>query len=133
MAKKKSTSNRRTPVNKKSRPTNTRPKFRVWKMDGELRAAIATKRGSRHQTIRDFVADSIREELPALVTDLANRGITVLDGCRITPVRVQMEESTLDALRDASQASGLDQCRLVIACLRLACRRNRRRGPVTER
>lgn len=127
MPKKKSTSRRRTRTKKQPRPTDTGPKFRVWKLDSVLRAAIAAKRESRHQTIREFVADSIREELPTLVTELANQGICINDEQSITLVRIQMEESTLAELRHASQSSGLDQSQLVNACLWLACQRRRRR------
>jgi hypothetical protein len=101
--------------------------FRVWKLGTSLRQEIAEKRQSRDQTIRAFVADSLESELPRLITDLAKLGVSVDHSEHITPVRVQMEKRTLESLRHASQATGLDQSQLFIACLRLASRRKRRR------
>ena len=102
--------------------------FRVWKLDADLKQAIAEKRASRKQTVREFIAESIQHELPGVVRELATLGVSADGSESVTPVRLPMLESSLAALRDASQASGLDQSQLIVACLRQATRRKRRRA-----
>lgn len=128
MAKKKTKRTVTRQPKKTSTSKDTESKYRVWKLDASLKDAITEKRHSRGQTVRDFVAESVQDELSGLVDELAKQGITIEDAASITPVRFPMQESTLAALRYASQASGLDQSQLIVACLRLATRRNRRRS-----
>ena len=104
--------------------------YRVWKIDARLKEAITESRQAQELTLRDFVSEAVASELPDLVLRLSELGVAVEDITSIAPVRYPMTESTLKALRYASQASGLDQSQLVVACLRLATRRKRRRsGP----
>jgi len=102
--------------------------YRVWKLDAALKEAITESRRDREQTLRDFVSGAVASELPDLVLRLSELGVAVEDATSIAPVRYPMTESTLKALRYASQASGLDQSQLVVACLRLATRRKRTRS-----
>jgi len=102
--------------------------YRVWKLDAALKDAVTEKRQAREQKVREFVSDAVASELPDLVSQLAELGVAIEDSTSIAPVRYPMTEATLRALRYASQASGLDQSQLIVACLRLATRRKRRRS-----
>lgn len=102
--------------------------YRVWKLDAGLKEAIAEKRQTRKQTLREFVAEAVATELSGLVEQLTELGIAIEDSASVAPVRYPMAESTLKALRHASHWSGLDQSQLFVACLRLATRRKRRRS-----
>ena len=102
--------------------------YRVWKIDAGLKEAITEARRAREQTLREFVSEAVASELPDLVLRLSELGIAVEDATSIAPVRYPITESALKALRYAAQASGLDQSQLVVACLRLATRRKRRRS-----
>ena len=110
-------------------PKNAPPVHRVWKLDRELKEAVTGKRRARTQTIREFLAEAVEQELPELLNGLAGLG----QGGLPAPVRFPMEEATLTELRKASQVSGLDQFQLFAACLRLAPRRKRRRGRVNQK
>ena len=103
------------------------PIFRVWKLDAELKSEMAEKRQQLGQTVRDFVRDSVTTKLPTLTANLASLGITASHADSITPVRIPMDDATVQDLRNASQLSGLDQSHLLIACLRLASHQGRRR------
>ena len=103
-------------------------RYRVWKIDQGLKEAVTEKRNQQNTTIRDFVRDSVQQELPALVEALGELGIAIGDASSIGPVRWPMEEATMSALRQASTWTGLDQSQLIVACLRLATRRKRRRS-----
>jgi hypothetical protein len=127
MAKKKSSkqTNRSasTPTSQDSAVT-----YRVWKLDAALKEAVTEKRQDRKQKLREFVSESVATELPDLVSLLSELGVAIEDATSIAPVRYPMTEATLRTLRYASQASGLDQSQLLVACLRLATRRKRRRS-----
>ena len=101
--------------------------YRVWKLDAAVKEAVAEKRQSRQQTLREFVAEAVETELSELVAQLTELGIAIEDSASVAPVRYPMTESTLKALRHASHWSGLDQSQLFVACLRLATRWKRRR------
>jgi hypothetical protein len=103
------------------------PIFRVWKLDAELKSEMAEKRQQLGQSVRDFVRDSVATTLPALTANLSSLGITASNADSITPVRIPMDDATVQNLRNASQLSGLDQSHLLIACLRLASQQGRRR------
>lgn len=105
----------------------TAPTYRVWKLDAELKVAMASKREARNQTVREFVNESIIDELPDLVSSLSKLGVDNSNPT-LSPIRCPMEDATLSLLRRATQATGLDQFQLFSACLRLATRRKRRRG-----
>ena len=127
MAKKK-LSRKRTAKSKVTPKRNSNePVFRVWRFDTFLKEAIAEKRNSRGQTVKEFVENSVSDELSGLVDALAKQGVSVEDAESMSPMRIPIEEPTLASLRYASQASGLDQSQLLTACLRLATRRKRRR------
>jgi hypothetical protein len=111
-----------TPTNQDSQVT-----YRVWKLDAALKEAVAEKRQAREQKLREFISEAVATELPDLVSQLTELGIAIEDSASIAPVRYPMTESTLRALRFASHGSGLDQSQLIVACLRLATRRKRRR------
>jgi len=81
---------------------NTEVNYRVWKLYNALKEAISEKRNSRGQTVRDFVAESIRHELPGPVDDRAKLGVSIEDSETTTPVRFPIQESSLAALCDAS-------------------------------
>jgi hypothetical protein len=102
--------------------------YRVWKLDAALKDAVTEKRQTREQKLREFVSEAVATELPDLVSQLLDLGVAIEDATSIAPVRYPMTEGTLRALRYASQASGLDQSQLIVACLRLATRRKRRRS-----
>lgn len=113
-----------------STPQDSSVVYRVWKIDARLKEAITESRRAREQTLREFVSEAVAIELPDLVLRLSELGVAVEDITSIAPVRYPMTESALKTLRYAAQASGLDQSQLVVACLRLATRRKRRRsGP----
>jgi hypothetical protein len=111
-----------TPTNQDSQVT-----YRVWKIDAALKEAVSEKRQAREQKLREFIAEAVATELPDLVSQLTELGIAIEDSASVAPVRYPMTESTLRALRFASHGSGLDQSQLIVACLRLAIRRKRRR------
>ena len=108
------------------RDRQSTPFYRVWKLDVSLRNAISDKRTSRQQTVREFVADAVDQELPELLNKLNELGI-INEPSGVAPVRLPMEDATLAELRKVSQASGLGQSQLLTAGLRLATGRKRRR------
>ncbi|MFN8710809.1 MAG: hypothetical protein ACK50J_29400 [Planctomyces sp.] len=109
------------------------PIFRVWKLDADLKSEMAEKRQQLGQTVRDFVRDSVATKLPALTANLASLGIIASQAESVTPVRIPMDDATIQDLRNASQLSGLDQSHLLIACLRLTSQQGRRkRGQKSE-
>ena len=128
MAKRKTKRTRTRQPKKPSKAVDSEPKYRVWKLDASLRDAITTKRQSRDQTVRDFVSEFVQSELTTLVGDLAKLGVAIENSKLALPVRFAMQDSTLAALRSTSQSTGLDQSQLLVACLRLATRRKRRRN-----
>jgi hypothetical protein len=84
--------------------------------------------GDLSQSDKQSNEEALEQELPELLNGLAGLGVTNGQGGLIIPVRFPMEDETLADLRKASQASGLDQFQLFMACLSLATRRKRRRG-----
>lgn len=102
-------------------------RHRVWRVDAALREAVTAKRDRQGKTSREFLRQAVQAELPALMQALAELGVGVEDAEGATPVRWAVDEDTLQALRHASQWTGLDQCQLLVACLRLATRRKRPR------
>jgi hypothetical protein len=102
-----------------------RVKMRVFKLVDELRQSIDENRVKRQQTIQAFLAESVQRELPGIAETLLALGIENQTNSR--PARWPLDVRTLQALAYAGEQTGIDQNKLLLACLRSACRRGRRK------
>ncbi|QDT50494.1 hypothetical protein Pan258_45720 [Symmachiella dynata] len=99
------------------------PNFRVFRWDQALRDALKEHRETMGLTNQALIRDAVAKQLPQLIQELAQLGISVEDRATVSPCRVPMETATLKALRMASSWTDLPQNLLLQACLRLATRR----------
>jgi hypothetical protein len=105
--------------------TAGRVKMRVFKLVDALRESIDESRAKRQQTLQAFIAESVERELPEIASTLLEMGIEKQTKSR--PARWAMESPSLRALAYAAEQTGIDQNKLLLACLHSACRRGRRK------
>lgn len=98
---------------------------RVYRLPEALREAIGQAREKRELTIRAFIAEAINQELPDIVQQLASLGIERHSDLR--PARWPIDEAALKTLAYAAEQTGIDQSKLLLACLHVASSRKRRR------
>ena len=98
---------------------------RVYRIPESLRGAIGAAREKRELTIRGFIAEAVQQELPDIIDLLTNLGIEKHSELR--PVRWPVDPAVLQTLAYASEQTGIDQSKLLLACLFLASNRKRRR------
>lgn len=100
---------------------------RTLQLGEGLRAALRDRRIALGLTVRGFTDEAVRGELPRIVAALADAGLDgrAHDGNR--PARLPLSPTSLDALRAASETSGVPASHLLLACLGRAARRRRRR------
>lgn len=110
---------------------------RVFPLPGGLREAVRTARDRSGQTNRSFVAGAVAGCLPGLVRQLADLGFGVAGGPP-GPVRLPFSRGagTLDALRVASDQTGVPASQLLALCLSASARapaqKQGRRGRKTK-
>ncbi len=102
-----------------------RVKMRVFKLVDALRECIDEARIKRQQTLQSFIAESVERELPEIASTLLEIGIEKQSNVR--PARWPLDVRTLQALAYAGEQTGIDQNKLLLACLHSACRRGRRK------
>jgi hypothetical protein len=100
-------------------------KMRVFKLVDALREAVDETRTKRQQTLQEFIAESVERELPEIASTLLEMGIQKQTAVR--PARWPLEGPTLKALAYAAEQTGIDQNKLLMACLHSACQRGRRK------
>lgn len=98
---------------------------RVYRVPESLREALAQAREKRELTIRGFIAEAVQQELPEIVETLAAMGLEKRTDLR--PVRWPIDPATLKAVAYAAEQTGVDQSKLLLACLHVASGRKRRR------
>lgn len=114
MAKKTSTTNALVDTN-----------FRVYNMPETLRESYKKARDKRSVSTQEFITQAVGDELPALTKSLTQLCIVAAEDTR--PDRLPMTDELLADLREASDATGLPQSTLLLACLNLASARKRRK------
>jgi hypothetical protein len=95
--------------------------YRTYPLDEQLRERMSAYRESHGQTTAAFLANAILEHLPRLVTELQAVGIPASNGSA-RPTRLPMDQTTLDVLKQGSQATGIPATRLLAACIQRASR-----------
>jgi hypothetical protein len=97
--------------------------YRVFPLPDGLREAVRTARDRSGATNRSFVAVAVAEYLPGLVRQLADLGFGA-GGGPPRPIRLPFsrEAGTLDALRTASDQTGVAASQLLGLCLAIAAR-----------
>ncbi|MBS0206767.1 MAG: hypothetical protein JSS49_28160 [Planctomycetes bacterium] len=98
---------------------------RVYYVPEALRENMGLARERLELTIRAFITDSVQKELPDIVEQLAAMGIEKSSDLR--PVRWPIDQATLNTLAYAAEQTGIDQSKLLMACLHIASNRKRRR------
>jgi len=98
---------------------------RVFYIPEALRESMGTARERLELTIRAFITDSVQKELPDIVQTLSAMGIEKSSDVR--PVRWPIDQATLNTLAYAAEQTGIDQSKLLQACLHIASNRKRRR------
>lgn len=95
--------------------------YRVFTLPDGLREAVRTARDRSGGTNRSFVAGAVTEHLPGLVRQLADLGFGT-GGGPPRPIRLPFsrEAGTLDALRAASDQTGVAASQLLGLCLAIA-------------
>lgn len=97
--------------------------YRVFPLPGDLREAVRTARDRSGVTNRSFVAGAVTEYLPGLVRQLAALGFGTEGGPpRSIRLPFSREAGTLDALRTASDRTGVPASQLLGLCLSAAAR-----------
>lgn len=109
---------------KTTKPETT---FRVYRISPELKEASKTARLKSGQTVAAFLSASIRSNLPSIVEGLDLLGIKA--STEVGPARFPIDPALLDALREASQQSGVPASELLKASLWLSCGRKTVRRP----
>jgi hypothetical protein len=105
-----------------------RVKMRVFKLTDDLRQSMDETRGKRGETVQRFVAEAVARELPEIASTLLQMGIEKQS--KVRPARWPLDVRTLQALAYAGEQTGVDQNKLLLACLHSACRRGRRKRSV---
>jgi hypothetical protein len=97
--------------------------YRVFPLPDGLREAVRTARDRSGGTNRSFVAGAVTDHLPGLVRQLADLGFGT-GGGPPRPIRLPFsrEVGTLDALRAASDQTGVAASQLLGLCLAIAAR-----------
>lgn len=97
--------------------------YRVFPLPDWLREAVRTARDRSGGTNRSFVAGAVTDHLPGLVRQLADLGFGT-GGGPPRPIRLPFsrEAGTLDALRAASDQTGVAASQLLGLCLAIAAR-----------
>jgi hypothetical protein len=93
--------------------------YRVFDLPEELRTRLRAKRARVAATTAEVVQTATAATLPKLVATLRELGFRANGKTR--PARFAMTASSLRALRRASKKTSLPACRLLFACLLLAC------------
>lgn len=104
---------------------------RVYRLPESLREAIGQAREKRELTIRGFIAEAVLQELPDIVQQLSTLGIE--RHTELRPARWPIDPATLKTLAYAAEQTGIDQSKLLLACLHVASGRKRRRPNATTR
>jgi hypothetical protein len=98
--------------------------YRVYPLPVVLREAVGQRRQALSQSLRQFIARAVEEELPRLLAALREH-LPPVDGVA-RPARLPLTEPLLGMLRDAGVEVALPASRLLLACLARAARRRRR-------
>jgi hypothetical protein len=93
--------------------------YRVFDLPEELRTRLRAKRAKATATTAQVVQTATADCLPKLVAALRELGFRA-DG-KTRPARIPMTACSLRALRRASKKTGLPACRLLFACIAIAC------------
>jgi hypothetical protein len=92
------------------------PAFRVLRFTEPQREQFRSTRDKANLTNLDYVTLAVRDKLPKLVDALATLGVVREDGKR-RPVRLPITDTTLAAVREASNNTGLPSVLILRLCL----------------